>query len=201
MNPLEDIIIGQAITIPFGKGAKTVEIYDCPEIELTYSKLKGSGDCWYPLTVYCPKCSNTHEFSSRGNEWKSKWLIEEMDYSFTVEYGIDDEGETFAQCSKCGFDLREEYIYGSQDESKEDDYNNDFHQVSLLGVSYADGCFVIPLESFKEAIREGYKRKATLFATVGSLSYKIAWEAYSNPDNIISKDKCVFLRKNLWKQA
>ena len=201
MKQLKDIPLGKAIDIPFGMGAKTVEVYELPKEVITYSKGKGSGDCWYPLTVFCPKCSNTHEFSSKGNEWKEKWLIEEMDYTFSVQYRKDDDGETFAECSKCGFDLREDYIYGSNEEEEKPPQEVEIGQISLLGVSYEEGCFVVSLENFKNAIKEGFSRKATMYAHVGSLSYKIAWEAYSDPDNIISKDNRIFLRKNLWKQA
>ena len=196
---MKDMILGKSITIPFAKGAKTVEVFDLESEIFTYSKQKGSGECSYSLTVFCPKCSDTHEYNSKGHVWKSKWIIEDKDYSFQVVYSEDEDGETFAKCSKCDFDLRDEYIYGSVDEKPTP--VGDLHQVSITGVSYADGCFVMPLDSFKKAIMEGYKRKATLFATVGSMSYKIHWQAYSNPDNIVSKDGKVFLRKNVWKQA
>lgn len=201
MGILKDTPLGKPIDIPFGLGAKTVEVFELPDEVLTYSKGKGSGDCWYPLTVFCPKCSNTHEFSSKGNQWKEKWLIEEMDYTFSVQYAKDEDGEIFAECSKCGFDLRKEYIYGANEEKNDLPQEIEMGQISLLGVSYQDGCFVVPLENFKEAIKEGYTRKATMYAHVGSLSYKIGWAEYSNPDNIISKDRMIFLRKNLWKQA
>jgi hypothetical protein len=197
---LSDTPLGIAITIPFGFGAKALDVFEpTPEV-LTYSKMKGSGESVYSLTVFCPKCSDTHEYNNRAHEWRPKWLIEERDYSFQVVYSVDSEGITFAQCSKCEFDLRDEYIYGSIDDEITSK-NEDIHQVSITGVYYGEGCFVMPLESFKKAIREGFKRKATLYATIGLMSYKIAWEVYSQPDNIISKDGCVFLRKNLWKQA
>ena len=54
---MSDTPLGIAITIPFGFGAKALDVFEpTPEV-LTYSKMKGSGESVYSLTVFCPKCS------------------------------------------------------------------------------------------------------------------------------------------------
>jgi hypothetical protein len=196
---VEDTTQPPHTTLKVGEGAKGGKVYTPPCEMLTYSKEKGSGVCYYPLTVFCPKCSRTHEYNSKFREWRQKWIIEEDDYSFTIIYALDESGETYPKCSKCDFDLRKDYVYGVQEpEAKiiKEEYN-----VSVFSAAYDNGFFIISLDEFKRGVREAYTKKGNLLITINNSTYKLDWSVYSNPQNIISKDGKVFFKRTLWSQA
>jgi len=196
---LEDTLPKAITTIKIGEGAKGNDIIHPDSQPMTYSKEKGSGVCFYPLTVFCPKCSRTHEYNAKFKEWRQKWLINEDDFSFTVDYSFDDDGERYPLCSKCGFDLRTDFIYGVNNDVKTKEFQE--HNFSLSTTKYENGFFVISLNEFKGVVREAYKRRGNLLTSINSSSYKLGWDVYSNPSNIISKDGNVYLRRTLWSQA
>jgi len=196
---LEDTPETTITTIKVGEGAKGEVIY-FPDAEvLTYRKEKGSGTCYYPLTVYCPKCSRTHEYNPKFKEWRPRWLIDKEDYYFNISYAKDLGGEIYPRCNKCGFDLRKDYQYGHQEEV-EKVIKEEYH-ISISSAKYENGFFVLPLESFKKGVREAYSKKANLLISINNSTYKLGWKVYSNPDNIISKDNHIYLRRTLWSQA
>lgn len=182
--------------INVGEGAKAEVIVQPEAEEFQYMKTKGSGDSAYPLTVFCPKCSTTHEFNEKTGSWRQKWLVEPTDLFFTIRYEWEG-GEAYAVCERCGLDLREEFVHGSEREQKEK--VEEIHSISVQGVVYRDGGFLIPLEAYKKSIRAGMKWKCDILASVSGQNYRIRWPDYSNVENIESKDGFIHINRKWWK--
>lgn len=182
--------------INVGEGARAETVFEPTTEEFHYTKMKGSGDCTYPQTLFCPKCSTTHEFNAKAGSWRQKWLVEPTDLFFTIKYERVGE-EVYAVCEKCGFDLREEFIHGSEREAKE--VVEKIHSISVQGVVYRDGGFAVPLEAYKKSIREGMKWKCDILASVSGQNYGIAWSDYSNVENIESKDGYIHINRKWWR--
>lgn len=180
--------------INVGEGAKGNNIIEPTVEDLHYTKAKGSGDSTYPMTLFCPKCSDTHEFNSRFGEWREKWLVDAKDLYFTVKYEVDEDGRLFAKCEKCDFDLRDDYIYG--EDNLKDEKEVQIHNISIMGASYKDNSVCIPLDSYKRAVKEGIAWKSDIIVSISGSKYRIMFIDFTNPENIVSKGDFIYIK---WK--
>ena len=184
-------------TINVGEGAKGGKLIDLEVEETHYMKSKGSGDCAYPLMIFCHKCSSTQEYNIKAGGWREKWLVEPQDLVFTVGYDTDEDGELYAKCFKCNFDLRNDYNPEDANNNKQNEAS--IHHISIAGVKYEDSSFVIPLETYKKSIREGISWKPDILTSISGQTYRITWSNYSNTENLVSKSGKIYINRKHWK--
>tara|TARA_R110002020_G_scaffold399352_8_gene609241 strand:- start:6746 stop:7339 length:594 start_codon:yes stop_codon:yes gene_type:complete len=180
--------------LSIGEGAKGNNKIVNVEYEQFYIKQKGSGESAYPTTLFCPKCSDTHEFNAKFGEWREKWNVNHKDLYFTIKYDYDENGDLFAICDKCGFDLREDYIYGSDDSKKE--LEPQIHTISIMEAKYQDNAVCIGLSTYKKVIKEGINWKSDIIVSISGSKYRIKFQDFSNPANIVSKGDLIYIK---WK--
>ena len=119
-----------------------------------------------PCAMYCPSCSETHEY--KYGKVLRKWTLNHGDLNFKLSYKKDTQGNLYASCDSCGFDLRkdvEDFNIVTKPPQKEI-----FHERYLEGVRYKEGMYWLDYNDFKETllnIRNGDKIKLCIKQRIG----------------------------------
>jgi hypothetical protein len=170
------------LTIPFLKSVSGESFIE-PIAEIVHFKNNFGGII--PNTVFCPACSTLTEYDSKWGEVKEKRNLEEHDYSFEVGYATKD-GETYAQCLKCEFDLR---LEAPKLEPKEKTTKTVRPQVKIVNkitanteiewigqAKYEGGFFTMSKEEFMRVVKSGQNKDKRIAASIGGSNYCIEWD-------------------------
>ena len=99
-----------------------------------------------PTSTYCPCCSNTNEKGYGGN-LKRKFHILEKDLAFNLHYDTDTDGEIYATCLSCGFDLRND-IDNHHNKIKKEDIKKILRNIHIEDVKFSNGKYYIDYQNF-----------------------------------------------------
>ena len=142
-------------------------------------------------------CSGTHEY--RGNSVIPKWALEVSDLEFRLNYKIDEAGNTYASCTSCKGDLREELLIEDFLEPKIEIPT--LREIFIKGIYYQNGYYWLKKQDFKSVMiqhREGVKVQICFIHTNGDVK-RMKNEAFSNAKNLLMKEDSIGVKSNMWE--
>lgn len=187
------------IDIPFKHGAKGLEPIEPPKDTGIYERETKGRISVVPTTHYCPSCSATHEY--KYGKVIRKWELNHSDLNFKLSYRKDEDGELYAECDNCGFDLRKDVI---KTEVKSNHNLNTKREIYLEGAYYKEACYYINYEDFKRtlnSLKEGDNVKFCIKQRIGpSLNILTLDDSvFKNISKLIIKDGEVGIPKQFWR--
>lgn len=177
------------------RGLEVIDLYkrDTPY----YQFQKGSSMTAVATLPYCPDCSEVYEF--RKGQVGPKWAMEPTDYEFRLAYKTDDEGVTFAYCTRCKRDMREPLFNETVLEPKVEIPT--LKEIYINGVFYQNGRYWMEVSDFKAVMiqhREGVKVQLCFIHQNGDVK-RMKNEAFSNAKNLEIKDGKMGVKAHLWE--
>ena len=148
MNHMSDDFEPIIVDVPQGHRSRGTEVFSPVDDKGYYERVAKGRISVTPSTHYCPSCSATHELS-RWGKIQRKWFLEHGDLQFKLSYKEDKDGELYATCNACGFDLRDEVSEFSVEPPEEKEMRKDIY---LDDAKYQNGCYYIKYEDFKSAL-------------------------------------------------
>lgn len=183
--------------IKINQSSKGLIVSDVVKNKPYYQFQKGSSMTIVPTMAYCPHCSGTHEY--RGNSVIPKWALEVSDLEFRLNYKIDEAGNTYASCTSCKGDLREELLIEDFLEPKIEIPT--LREIFIKGIYYQNGYYWLKKQDFKSVMiqhREGVKVQICFIHTNGDVK-RMKNEAFSNAKNLLMKEDSIGVKSNMWE--
>ena len=193
---MEDIEITH---IKVNQSSKGRLVKDIPERKPYYTFQKGSSNTAVATLPYCPSCSATHEYDKRFGEVKPKWSMDSNDYEFRLLYEVDENGELYALCSICGWDLRKEDTFEDLLEPVKEEET--VKEIYLKGVYYSKGCYWMSKEDFKLNMikhRQGVKMQLCFIHTNGDIK-RMQNHAFNNAKYLQMENNKVGVKASCWE--
>ena len=185
--------------IKFNQSSKGTQVFDKEKSEPYYTFQKGSSNTAVATLPYCPSCSATHEYDKRFGEVKPKWSMNSDDYEFRLEYKTDENGELYACCSVCGWDLRKENTFEIELEPVKTEET--IKEIYLKGVYYSRGCYWMSKEDFKTNMikhMQGVKMKLCFIHKNGDVK-RMKPQAFSNAKYLEMENNKVGVKAICWE--
>ena len=133
---------------------------------------------------FCPNCSKTREKDTQNGGFKDKWVVGKDDYKFTLEYRTDDNGNCYAACSKCDFDVRShqpQYDTYVSIIIREDDEDGPPLPLSMFEeVHYEQGFFLFPNTEHERIRKIGTEENGRILPAteIDGSRYAISWNDF-----------------------
>ena len=137
--------------VPQGHSARGIEVLDPPEDLGYYEREMQGKTSVVPTATYCPSCSKTKEYNKKTGRLQQKFMIQHSDLAFNISYECDENGDTFAKCQDCNFDLRYEthQIIEKPNTQPQEVYRD----IIVDNPKYQNGCYYIPTSQFVEGAK------------------------------------------------
>tara|TARA_R110002012_G_scaffold169728_1_gene333813 strand:- start:3529 stop:4125 length:597 start_codon:yes stop_codon:yes gene_type:complete len=169
--------------------------------EHTYKSGNSTVQC---TTLYCPKCSQVREKDTRQGGYRNKWTIAKTDYNLTLEYKKDDTG-FYAQCSKCGHDVRnheekhDSYISVLVEEGEDD--GPPLPLEKLEGAVYQQGFVILSFSEYERVRKTGTQKNGLILPTITieNKLYCITWDDFLRRMKAIPNISVIGIPKTYWK--
>ena len=193
------------VDVPFGHSAMGTVVSEPDDDKGYYERTMQHKISVVPTTAYCPSCSAILEYDSRSGKVKPKWMLQHSDLEFNLSYREDDEGNLYAECDSCGFDLRKDVVQTI--ENDEGQATEVFRDIVVDNPTYRNGCYYIPVESFIEvakAFTKGGRLKLCIKQRIGPSvnTYRLDDEAYKDARQFDSSSKGLLgIPKRHWTAA
>lgn len=193
------------VDIPYGYSARGTIVSEPDDDKGYYERTMQNKISVVPTTPYCPSCSATLEYDSRSGKVKPKWMLQHNDLEFQLSYREDEEGNLYAECDVCGFDLRKEVIQTIEDEKETK--TKVFRDIVVSNPIYRNGCYYIPIEPFIEVAKahaQGGRLKLCIKQQIGPSvnTYRLKDEAFKDARQFDSSSNGLLgIHKRHWAAA
>lgn len=171
--------------IGFGEAISGFEKYEPKPVELLREfSYRNGNTTWKANVLFCPNCSKIREKDTQNGGYKDKWVVNKEEYHFTLTYETDDNGELFASCSKCGFDIRShipEYdTYVSIILTDDDDDGPPLPLELFHETVYQQGFFIMPSKEHQRIRDIGTNEYGRILPAtdIDDVRYVITWSDF-----------------------
>ena len=166
---MSEIVISD---VPKNMGISGNEVY-APKKDSGYEVINKKGKTYViPYSTYCPICSDTMEKGYDG-KLKRKFHILEHDLNFDLKYNKDTNGELYATCDSCGFDLRKD-VDNNHNSLKKEEIERIKRSIYVKGVKFSHGNYYLNYQDFIEFARSW--NEGNLIELI--ISYKVMSQEY-----------------------
>lgn len=175
---------------------------ESPYREITY---RNGNSTWKATTIFCPTCSKVREKDSANGGFKDKWVVNKEDYFFTLRYAQDQEGKTYAECSKCGTDLRfhipEFDTYVSIILRSDDDDGPPLPTMMFTDTQYEQGFFFFPASEHERIRNLGTQEQGRILPATEyeGQRYAVTWNDFLSKVRYLPSGKIVAIPKTYFK--
>lgn len=176
----EDGPVADIMTVPAGEAISGLVPYEPIPLALTYDNERFGKTIELPIAAYCPFCRN--EFSKdRHDRLVTKTdSSDSSDYCYDLDVLVDDEGEPYMKCRRCGGTTKQINPDPEADAdrlhelTKPKEVNEAF--IEINGAIESFGSILMPMDEFKRA-GLALAKDPTLFAIarIDSNRYRIDW--------------------------
>ena len=190
--------------VPFGKGASGSNILEPTKDKGYIQHIINGQFSAIPTSIYCPSCSDVLEVD-RYKKVKRKFIINPNDLVFDLSY-MDDEGEMYAKCNVCNFDLRKEpHSFNDSEKIKEEKLEPIKRQHIIESVKYRNSKFFIPKDEFIKLAKmyiQGDRVEICIRQKIGyeTYTYIAKEDVFENPKSLVYENNEVGINRNYWKQ-
>tara|TARA_Y100000389_G_scaffold62597_1_gene58648 strand:+ start:7104 stop:7703 length:600 start_codon:yes stop_codon:yes gene_type:complete len=190
--------------IPSEMGASGESIYK-PAKDKGYSNQTINGQISaIPCAIYCPSCSDVMEVD-RYQQLKRKFIINGQDLIFDISYQEDEEGNLYAKCNSCGFDLRNDAFHDRNNREIKKVLKPILRQHIVEEVKYRSGRFFIPKKDFIDLAKmyiQGDRVEICIRQKIGynTYTYFAKDDVFENPKELVYENDEVGISRNYWKQ-
>jgi len=159
--------------VPVNMAISGKEIYAPPK-DIGYQTLTQKGKTHViPTTAYCPICRDFQEKGYDG-KLKRKFHILEHDLIFDLKYNEDTNGDLYATCNSCGFDLRKEAEDRPNILNKEE-IERIKRSIYAQDVKFSHGNYYVEYQNFIDFARSWNEGNSIELI----ISYKVANQEYN----------------------
>ena len=155
-----------------------------------------------PTSIYCPCCSNINEKGYDG-KLKRKFYLSENDLIFNLHYKKDKDGNLYATCLSCGFDLRKD-IDNQHNKIKKEDIERILRSIHIENIKFANGNYYINYQNFidfAKSYNSGNSIELIISYKSGieTYNYKLNEECLKDISNFEKKEGCLGIPKRFWE--
>jgi len=136
----------EIIDVPKDKGISGEKIYNLSKDKGYVEIFKKGKQYVIPTSIYCPCCSDTQEQGYDG-KLKRKFYLLEKDLTFKLKYDVDTNGDLYAICNSCGFDLRKD-ISNEHNKIKKEEIERITRSIHINNVKFSNGNYYVDYEDF-----------------------------------------------------
>lgn len=142
--------------IPFGHRARGIDVSPPDETDVGYYErlMKGKVSI-VPCTTYCPSCSDTLEYNKRSGSVRRKWSLSHGDLKFKLSYREDSNGDLYAVCDSCGFDLRKDPPNTIREQLGDAVQIIKSNRYEFKDYKYQNGNYYVAVSEFMEVAKKG----------------------------------------------
>jgi hypothetical protein len=191
----------EIIDIPKNMGISGNELY-APKKDKGYELVNKNGKTFViPCSTYCPICSDTMEKGYDG-KLKRKFHLSEHDLIFDLKYNKDTNGELYATCDSCGFDLRKD-VDNKHNVLKKEVIERIKRSIYVKDVKFSHGNYYLNYQDFIEFARscnEGNSIELIISYKVMSQEYryKLNEDCLKDVSNFHKNDGMLGIPRNFW---
>jgi hypothetical protein len=190
--------------IPDGMGASGQTIYEPAKDKGYFNQTINGQISAIPYAIYCPSCSDVMEVD-RYQQLKRKFIIDGRDLTFNISYQEDEEGNLYAKCNSCNFDLRNDAYEDRNNKEIKKVLKPILRQHIVEEVKYRNGRFFIPKQDFIDLAKmyiQGDRVEICIRQKIGynNYTYIAKDEVFENPKELIYENNEVGIKRNYWKQ-
>jgi|TARA_B100000287_G_scaffold396652_1_gene412501 hypothetical protein len=162
----------KVIDVPPNMGISGENVY-APKQDKGYEIVNKNGKTYViPYTTYCPICSDIMEKGYDG-KLKRKFHILEHDLNFKLKYNEDTEGNLYATCDSCGFDLRKD-VDNQHNSIKKEEIERIKRSIYVNNVKFSHGNYYLNYQDFIDFARSWNEGNSIELI----ISYKVMTQEY-----------------------